>query len=110
MSFRLGFLAALLLICIGSLMPDTGWARPLADYDKALHFSGYFGLAILGALGWPRLRGVFLLGLPLLGLGLEVAQGYAPGREFDWADALTNGAGIGLAVALSAALTGWLGR
>lgn len=99
---RIGFGVLLVLACLGSVAPDGVLPGGLEPYDKTLHFGGYFLLAIFGAVGWPRWRGGFLLGLPLLGLGLEMTQGYAPGREFDWADALVNGAGVGVAVALSA--------
>jgi len=106
---RIGFLVALLLIIGGSLAPEAWLTYDLADYDKLLHLAGYFALAMMAALGWPRWRGAALVGLPLVGLALEVAQ-TSIGRNFDWKDALTNAAGIGVAVAASAALTRWLAQ
>ncbi len=106
---RIGFGLTLAVIVMGSLMPEGTVDINLTNYDKIVHLAAWFGLALLAALGWSRWRGLALVGLPLIGLGVEVAQ-QSVGRDFEWADALANAAGVGLAVALSAVVTRWLAR
>ena len=106
---RIAFALALVVVAGASLVPDAMTDLKLADYDKSLHMAAYFALALLAAMGWPRWRVAALLGLPLVGLGVEVAQS-ATGRSFDWADALANAGGIGVAVALSFVFTRWMER
>jgi hypothetical protein len=106
---RFGFALTLAVIVAGSLVPEGALDLDLTGIDKIVHLAAWFGLALLASLGWPRWRGLALVGLPLVGLGLEVAQQGA-GRDFDWLDALANAAGIGLAVALSAVISRRLER
>ena len=106
---RIAFLAALALLAGISLAPEGLLRIDLGGYDKQAHLAAYFVLAMFAALGWPAWRAAALIGLPLAGLALEAGQS-ATGRDFDWGDALANAAGIGLAVALSAALTRRLDR
>ncbi len=106
---RVGFGLTLAVVVGGSLVPEGVVDIDLTGIDKIVHLAAWFGLALLAALGWPRWRGLALIGLPLVGLALEVAQQGA-GRDFDWLDALANAAGIGLAVALSAVITRLLAR
>lgn len=101
---RYGFFAALVLVIASSLAPGAWFDPYVRGHDKLVHLAGYFILAMLAAMGWPRWRGAALIGLPLTGLALEVAQ-TSTGRGFEWMDVLSNAAGIGIAVALSAALT-----
>jgi len=106
---RVAFGIALIVVIGASLLPMAWMTDGWPGYDKVWHLTGYFALAILAAVGWPRWRGAALIGLPLVGLGLEVAQN-ATGRQFDWGDALTNAAGIGIAVALSTVVARLLDR
>ncbi len=107
--YRIGFYVALAGIAVGSLAPGDSLSFHLGGgSDKLVHLGGYFALALMAAMGWPRWRGVALVGLPLLGLALEMVQILDPMRMFSWADALANAIGIGMAVAASAALTRWL--
>jgi len=106
---RVAFALALLVIAGASLAPMAVVGFALDTYDKPAHLAAYFALALLAAMGWPRWRTVVLIGLPLVGLAMEAAQG-ATGRSFDWVDALANAGGIGVAVALSFVFTRWMDR
>ncbi len=108
---RLVFLALLLGVVLVSVLSVRRLGFSVEPpYDKIAHLGMYFVLAFFAALGWPQWRGVALIGLPLVGLALEAAQTLTPAREFSWADVFANAAGIGLAVAVSAAITRWLDR
>jgi len=107
---RIGFFIALVAVVAGSIVPGAWLGGPVLQNDKLTHMAGYFALAMLAAMGWPRLRGAALVGLPLLGLALEAVQTLTPARGFSWLDAGANAAGIGLAVAASAVLTRWITR
>lgn len=107
---RWAFFVALGVIIGGSLAQNPGLPSQVARYDMLLHMAGYFSLALLAGIGWPRRRGLALVGLPLFGLALEVAQSATPARSFSWMDALANAVGVGLAVALCAMLMHWLDR
>lgn len=97
------FIPALAVVAWGELTPhpprlDGPWA-----WDKADHFTAYFGLALLAtlALGLRRSLIWLLLGLFVLGGLLEVGQ-YFTGRDADWHDELANclGAMAGMALAM----------
>lgn len=105
MIYRAAFLCCIVIAFVLGLGSEKALGFSLAGIDKPVHFAGFFGLAALGALGWPRERGLFLLALPLLGLGIEAAQTFAPGRGFDWSDALVNAIGVGLGVGVTAWIT-----
>lgn len=97
------FVACTLLVLVLSLMP--GQEMPdLGIWDKAEHFAAYAGLGGLGALAFwhPRRPSVLrlLVFLWLLGVGLEVAQAFSPGRSPDAADAFANGIGACLGIVL----------
>jgi VanZ family protein len=72
---------------------------PFLLWDKAQHFTAYFGLALLAALGWGRrMRARAILGaVLLLGGVLEILQAFV-GRDAQWLDmgANTLGAVTGL--------------
>lgn len=96
---------AVAAVVVLSLMPPP----PMPDFDnsdKWSHFLGYLALAA-GAVqllrNWPALLGAGL-GLVLLGIGLECAQGsFTHTRMADGADALANTLGViaGLATRLT---------
>jgi VanZ family protein len=60
-------------------------------WDKAQHFTAYFGLALLATLGWGRrIRARVILGaVLLLGGVLEILQAMV-GRDAQWADMAAN--------------------
>ncbi|ALK99807.2 MULTISPECIES: VanZ family protein [unclassified Massilia] len=95
MSFELiVFLAAASTVALGCLLPSH-WL-PLLPHDKLLHFIAFAGLSTLALRiepAWP-LRTVWLLGLLLAGLAIELLQKLVPGRSFCWRDMGANAAGI----------------
>ena len=93
------FLAATAAVVLGCLLPAR-WL-PLLPHDKLLHFIAFAGLSALALHiepAWPR-RAVWLLGLLVAGLAIELLQKMVPGRSFCWRDMGANTAGI-LAAAL----------
>ncbi len=63
-------------------------------WDKAEHFTAYFGLALMVtlALGFSRRLPYALAGILLMAGVLEILQGYT-GRDPDWRDMLANSIG-----------------
>ncbi len=96
------FWPGLLLIVWGELTPHPPDLSMMFAWDKAEHFTAYFGLCLLASLAWGLRRSLVwvLLGLILVGGVLEIVQGMV-GRDCDWHDELANslGALCGLAVA-----------
>ncbi|MDE2630037.1 MAG: VanZ family protein [Alphaproteobacteria bacterium] len=97
------FWPAVLLVAWGELTPHPpGWTALV--WDKALHFTAYFGLAGMAtvALG-ARKRALWaILGLVLLGGALEILQGFT-GRDPDIYDEVANTLG-----AIVGGCCGWL--
>lgn len=92
---------AALIICVGCLLPAR-WAPPIRN-DKLAHFFAFGGLTLLARVitGSPRELILWLLGLALAGLVIEVLQELiVPGRNFCWKDMMANLAGIVTAAAL----------
>jgi VanZ family protein len=92
--------AAIGAVVIGSLSPaDSSLMHAVASLridDKVLHFSAYVFLAILPVLGMRRKMDA-LLGagsMMLLGLLLEIAQHFVPGRSPEVADEAANMVGV----------------
>ena len=99
------FLPALAVVAWGELTPSPpSFVNDLFGWDKAEHFTAYFGLCLLASLGWGLRRslGWVVLGVILLGGVLEIVQGMV-GRDADWHDELANSLGAlsGLAVAVT---------
>ena len=97
------FLPALVVVAWGELTPaPPQLVGDLFGWDKAEHFTAYFGLALLASLGWGLRRSLvwILLGVILLGGALEIAQGMV-GRDADWHDELANSLGATLGMALA---------
>jgi VanZ family protein len=68
-------------------------------WDKGLHFTAFYGLAVMGAVAFPELRLRWIgLGLLAFGLGIEVLQKYV-GRDASWLDFLADGAGVAFGLA-----------
>jgi VanZ family protein len=91
------FLAAAIAVALGCLLPAR-WL-PLLPHDKLLHFVAFAGLSALALRIEPAwgLRTVWLLGLLLAGLAIELLQKLVPGRTFCWRDMGANTAGIAAA-------------
>ena len=98
-------------VIVGSLMPGHTLPRMIAS-DKLLHAGMYFLLMIWFAGLYRRSRHAWIaLGLTMLGLGLDLAQGLTTTRTFDPSDIAANVGGILAALVLSyRLLEGWCQR
>jgi VanZ family protein len=96
-SLRTGFLLAVAAVIWTSLMPAGALPRVELD-DKLQHLASYALVAFLGGAGFAGWRAMLAvaLGLCVLGLGLELAQGLVPGRHADPLDGLANALGAWL--------------
>lgn len=86
-----------------SLRPKV-WLEGAISSDKALHFMGYFALAVWFG-GVCRRSRYLLAGLLLVAFGgaLEIAQGVMNlGRNADWRDFLANSCGVAAGLAICA--------
>lgn len=89
----------LLLFVLGCALAPGRWAARLALSGNWQHFGAFLALMVLGALAFslsPARLAVLLL---LVGMGIEWAQNWVPGRALEWRDWAMDGAGI---------LAGWL--
>jgi VanZ family protein len=97
---------AIAVVVAASLLPAFLLPDVPAGGDKLEHFGGYFLLAAAAVqlfATWPHLLRASI-GLVLLGIGLEIAQGLlTTTRQMDACDALANSAGVlaGTAVVLT---------
>jgi VanZ family protein len=92
-------LILLILVFIGiailSLLPPKSMEE-IGKHDKINHFIAYLVLSFNFGLVVKKLK-TFLSCLPVLisyGLLLEYCQGFVPGREQSWLDALANSVGV----------------
>ena len=98
------FLPSLAVVAWGELVPHPPTLPGPWEWDKADHLTAYFGLALLGTLGWGLRRSVIwvLLGVVTIGGSLEGLQALV-GRDANWGDMFANSfgavAGFGLACA-----------
>jgi VanZ family protein len=105
--FWLGaWLVAVLSLIVICLVPLDG-LPPLPDNsDKVEHLLGYFVLAAAAVQLFTRASLPWVaMGLVLLGIGIEIAQGQTAYRSADPYDALFNAMGVALGIAT--ALTPW---
>ena len=100
-SLRVGFALAVAAVVWASLMPPAALPQMSLD-DKLQHLASYALVALLGGAAFAEGPGALAgalavaIGLTVLGLGLEVAQGWVPGRHADPLDGLANAAGAWL--------------
>jgi len=96
------FAAIVLVVCL-SLTPRMEIPYTFCGADKLCHFMAYTWLALLPFFGFEEIRqaftGAFLM-IPV-GIGLEVAQHFVPGRDFSAADMIANAAGVALGIILA---------
>jgi len=90
---------AILTVVIGELLPGRSpllaWVASFGFSDKIEHFPAYFLLAALPVLGFETRKGVLAaLSMILVGVLLDLAQKFIPGRTFDFADIAANTAGV----------------
>jgi VanZ family protein len=98
------FWPALAVVAWGELTPHPPSLPSPLQWDKAEHFTAYFGLALLACLGWGLRRSLvwIFLGVVALGGALEIVQTLV-GRDGEWGDFAANdlGALAGLAVGIA---------
>jgi VanZ family protein len=99
------FLVSLILVFIGiailSLLPPKSIEK-IGEHDKINHFIAYAVLSLNVGLVVKKLK-TYLLYLPLLigyGILLEYCQGFVPGRQPSWLDALANSIGVSIGCVL----------
>ena len=97
------FWPAMAVVAWGELTPHPPTLPGPWMWDKAAHFTAYFGLSLLAALGWGLRRSLVWVFLAVVALGgaLEILQTIV-GRDGEWGDFFANdlGALAGLAVAI----------
>lgn len=102
------WIAAIAVVVVVSLIPAPGLVDLPRGSDKVEHFLAYTVLAAATVqlyARWPALLGAGI-GLVLLGIGLEHAQGMLEtGRMMDRWDALANT--LGVIAGLATRLTPW---
>jgi VanZ family protein len=93
------FLVSLIVVFIGitalSLLPPKSIEK-IGEHDKINHLIAYAVLSLNVGLVAKRIK-TYLLYLPLFigyGLLLEYLQGFVPGRQPSWLDALANASGV----------------
>jgi VanZ family protein len=79
-----------------SLIPIDQVPSAFNFWDKAQHALGFAALALTGLLSYPNHLGRLLLGLVLLGVGIEYAQHLSGWRQGDLADWLADCVGVAL--------------
>jgi len=96
------FWPAVVVVVWGQLTPQPP-SMVENNGDKVLHFTAYFGLALLATLAWGRRRSLIWVLLAIIAMGavMEVLQGMV-GRDADWHDQVANtlGALTGMGLAL----------
>lgn len=102
-AFWLCWAAFLLTILLGCALPPARLPRFLLVNDKWLHGIAFFLLALPVLLVSGELGAMLLaaLLLALLGIGIEIAQHFLPGRAFCWRDIAANAAGILLGLGIA---------
>ncbi len=86
--------AALIYICLTPNPPDTSAVN---FGDKIAHFAGYALLFLWFAQIYQRSAQLKLaLLLVLLGVSIEIAQGFTGYRAFEYADMLANSVGVAI--------------
>ena len=102
---------AIAVIAWGELTPSPPQeVSELLGWDKAQHFIAYFGLALMGVLGWAHRRSplIIFIGAVTMGGTLEILQSVV-GRDAEWGDMLANTLGAGTGTLLAALLL-WLAQ
>lgn len=93
---KIAWFISMILVGYLSLTPYIDIPCPFSGTDKIVHLLGYAWLAILPFFAFAKtgtaFTGAFLM-VPL-GIGLEFAQRYVPGREFSIPDMMANSAGV----------------
>ncbi len=94
--WKLSFWGLLTVTVWLSLVPVDQRPSAFNFWDKAQHALGFAVLAFTGLLSYPRHLRLLILGLVLLGLGIEYAQYLSGWRQGDWADWLADCVGLAI--------------
>jgi VanZ family protein len=88
--------AGTLVILILSLLPRDMMILDPPFSDKIAHFMAYGAVTWLGAMAASTIKRLVYLGLAMLALGilLEFAQAFVPGRTPELFDGLANALGV----------------
>jgi hypothetical protein len=102
---RLVFAAASLVVAYGVFAP-SGSGPSLMPWDKAEHFTAFFGLTFLGLFAFPRLPPWWLaLLMSITGASIEIIQALPfVHRDCDVVDWVADSLGVAAALAPLAAL------
>jgi VanZ family protein len=95
---------AILVVAWGELTPHPPHiADEIFGWDKAEHFTAYFGIALLATLSWGLKRSLIWVWLGVVALGgvLEIGQ-FFTGRDASWLDELANSLGAATGMGLAA--------
>jgi len=89
------FVFYILLMLALTLSPSLNELPSANHLDKLYHAVGFTLFALLYRLAYPKLAVwmTFVVGL-ILGMGIEIAQLYVPGRSFDWWDWVADVVGL----------------
>lgn len=84
-----------------SLVPGVEWPIDFWNVDKVYHAAAYFWLASLSMTGFSVRRALpAALSMIILGVLLEIAQYFIPGRTFSLMDIAANSLGVILGIIL----------
>jgi VanZ family protein len=83
-----------------SLIPADQVPSTFHFWDKAQHALGFAAMALLGLMAYPDRIRLLMLGLVLLGAGIEVAQWMTGWRQGDWLDWLADCVGLVMGAAV----------
>ncbi len=113
-AMRFFWALAAAVVAVGSLLPASSPVTEALGHisDRLMHFFAYALLAFVPALHEDRLRtAAFAVASAALGITLEFAQRYSPGRKFEIADIVSDVAGVICGVAVGYAVrAGWRKR
>jgi len=89
-------------VLVVSLLPQTQVFIETPFSDKIDHFLAYFILSFVALLASTEKHSVFMILIAhiLLGIGIEVAQSFVPGRYMEVLDGVANTIGVGFGAVL----------
>ena len=93
---RVMFWVLVTLTVVMSLLPNEQVPGLLVFWDKAQHALGFAMLAMVGLGAYSAATRRVLLGLLLLGVGIECAQALTGWRQGDWMDWLADAIGVAI--------------
>jgi len=99
---KISLICVVIGITVLSLMPPKSGIE-LGEHDKINHFIAYTVFSLNAGLLTKNFKNHLMI-LPLLvlyGLLMEFCQGFVPGREQSWLDALANTTGVGIGFLLT---------